>query len=310
MYPWGNTRRFNSYTNWSKDHFGSRMQKVSIDAGFSCPNRNDDRSGGCIYCNNSAFSPSYCDPGKTITQQIDEGIKFIAWRYRRATKHIAYFQSYSNTHASIDKLEKMYMEALAHPGISGLAIGTRPDCVNEEILELLSSLSRDSFIQLEFGVESVFDKTLMRINRGHTFECSANAVKSAAAKGLYTGVHLILGLPGEGTSEAIETAKTISQLPVHSLKVHQLQIIRDTKLAEEFQNNPESIHLNSMDEYIDMLIAFLENLNPEICIERMTAEVPPRFLIAPDWGRIRSDEVLRIIEQRMEDRNTWQGRCC
>ena len=284
------------------------MQKVSVDAGFTCPHRDADRKGGCVYCNNSAFSPSYCDPEKSITRQIEEGIKFIAWRYRRATRYIAYFQSYSNTYAPVDKLEQMYAEALSHEGVSGIAIGTRPDCVSDEHFQLLKNLSGKCFVQLEFGVESVFDETLRLIERGHTFQCSADAIRKSAEYGLYTGAHLILGLPGEERDEAEKTASVISSLPLHSIKIHQLQVIRDTKLALQYETHPGSVKLLSMEEYIPLCIRFLEMLNPAICLERLTAEVPPRYLLAPDWGRIRSDEVLRVIEKEMEALDTWQGK--
>ena len=289
--------------------FGERIQKLSINAGFSCPNRDGTLStGGCIYCNNAAFNPSYCSPEKSITQQINEGIEFHAVRYRRAGKYLAYFQSFSNTHAPLNLLKIKYEEALRHPAIIGLVIGTRPDCVDDEKLDYLIQLSQKCFISVEYGVESCNNKTLEKINRGHNFEQSIIAIEATAKRNIHTGIHLIFGLPGECREEMLREASIISKLPISTIKFHQLQIIKDTPLAEMFQTNPEQFHIFKLDEYIDFIIDFCELLNPEIMIERFTAEVPPAYHVTGGFGLLRTDQILQKIEKRMEERKTWQGR--
>ena len=308
-FPWKHTRRFNAYTNFCQKKFGERIQKLSINAGFSCPNRDGTTSkNGCTYCDNAAFNPSYCSPTKSITQQINEGIEFHTVRYRRAGKYLAYFQAYSNTYSDIDILKSKYEEALSHPSIIGLVIGTRPDCVDDEKLDYLKKLSEKYFIFIEYGVESCYNKTLQRINRGHTFEQSIMAIEETSKRNIHTGIHLLFGLPGENRNEMLQEASIISKLPVSAIKFHQLQIIRNTAMAEEFQDHPESFHIFSLDEYIDFIIDFTELLNPEIMIERFTAEVPPRFLLKGGFGLLRTDQILQKIEKRMEEKNTWQGR--
>jgi hypothetical protein len=308
-YPWGHARRFNSYPQYFKKQFGERVQKVSIDAGFSCPNRDGSLArGGCTYCNNDAFNPSYCQPQKSVTTQLEEGIEFHLKRYRRAKKYLAYFQAFSNTYAPLEKLKSIYDEALSHPGIIGLVIGTRPDCVDDEKLKYFQALARNHYIVLEYGIESCYDKTLDRINRQHTFEQSIEAIEKTAAQGIKTGAHLIFGLPGESRQEMLNEAEIISKLPINTIKFHQLQIIKGTPMAKDFQSNPADYGLFGMDEYINFIVAFIERLNPEIIIERFIGEVPPRFHAGPDWGNIRADQVNILIEQRFEELDTWQGK--
>lgn len=309
IFLWGNDRRFNTFSAYCIKTFGSRLQKLSVDAGFTCPNRDGTvGTGGCSYCSNDAFNPSYCLPEKSITQQIDEGIEFHKFRYRRATKYIAYFQPYSNTNKNLDELKKIYGEALAHPSISGISIGTRPDCVDDEKLDYLQQLSKKYFVSVEYGIESCYDKTLKAINRGHSFKAAEEAIRKTAARNIFTAAHIIFGLPGENTETMLNQAEIISQLPLNSIKLHQLQIIKGTKMAEEYHNDPSLFTLFSLEEYIDFVIDFLERLNPQIIIERLSGEVPPRFLEVSTWGLIRADRVLQLIEQRMKDRETWQGR--
>ena len=308
-YQWGNSRRFNAYSAWFTSFFGRRVQKVSLDAGFTCPNRDGTKgTGGCDYCSNDAFSPSYCTPDKTVTQQLEQGIAFHSRRYRRADKYLAYFQAYSNTYAGIDKLRRLYSEALAHPAVEGLVIGTRPDCVNESVLDWLADMSRYHFIIVEYGIESVYDQTLKRINRGHDYATSVRAVTETANRGIRTGAHLIFGLPGETRRQIIDSASLISNLPLNSLKVHQLQLIKGTAMATDYVTHPEYFDLYSLDEYIDLAVAFVERLNPSIMIERISGEAPPRMLADPrEWG-LRSNEIFTVFEQRMEALDTWQGR--
>jgi len=309
IYPWGNGRRFNAFPDYFRRVFGSRMQKVSVNAGFTCPNRDGTRgTGGCTYCNNKAFNPSYCIPEKPIIQQIDEGIEFLKRRYRKSEAYLVYFQAYSNTYASLDTLTALYSEALKHSDVMGLVIGTRPDCVNDEILDYLMKLSMECILLLEFGIESCYDKTLMRINRGHSFNEAVDALKAAAVRNINTGAHFIFGLPGETREEMLREAEIISELPLKRVKFHQLQIIRGTGMEEEYQNNPSDFEIFTWDKYLQFIIEFIERLNPEIVVERFSGEAPPRFISKEIWGRKRTDQVVRLIEKQLEELDTWQGK--
>jgi radical SAM protein (TIGR01212 family) len=309
FYPWGHSRRFNAYSNYFKKEYGGRHQKISIDAGFTCPNRDGTSgTGGCTYCNNNAFNPSYCHPDKTISTQLAEGIEFLRKRYREPDSYLAYFQAFSNTYAPIERLKSLYEEALSYPGVSGLIIGTRPDCIDGEKLNYFRELSENHFIAVEYGVESCYDKTLLRINRGHSFNQAVDAIKETAEKGIKTGAHFIFGLPGESREEMLLEAEIISALPLHSVKFHQLQIIRGTIMEKEFIENPQDFNLFSFDDYVDFFILFLEKLNPRIVVERFTGEAPPEYLLEQKWNKKRTNEIVRIIEKKLEERNTWQGR--
>jgi radical SAM protein, TIGR01212 family len=309
VFPWGHERRFNSYSNYFMRLYGSRVQKLSIDAGFTCPNRDGSKgTGGCTYCNNDAFNPSYCEPEKSVTQQIEEGISFHKNRYRRADKYLAYFQAYSNTYAPLGTLRKLYEEALSYPGVIGLVIGTRPDCIDDEKLQYLKVLSGGYYLALEYGIESCYNKTLERINRGHTFEEAEKAVRATAALGINTGAHFILGLPGESREEMLAEAAVISHLPLSTIKFHQLQIIKGTTMEKEYHEKPGDFQLFTWDEYLGFFIELLERLNPSIVVERFTGEAPPRFLAGPGWGEKRTDQIVNLIEKRMEELDTWQGR--
>jgi uncharacterized protein len=308
-YPWGHMRRFNSYAEYMKKIFGTRVQKLSIDAGFSCPNRDGSKGrGGCTYCDNDAFNPSYCDPQKTVSQQISEGIEFHQNRYRRAGSYLAYFQAYSNTYAALSELKKIYEPALNFPNVAGLVIGTRPDCIDEDKVKYFAGLSESVYIQIEYGIESCYDKSLQRINRGHTFSDTVKALELTAKYKLRTGAHLIFGLPGETRQEMLAEAKILSGLPLHSLKFHQLQIMRKTKMEKEYLEKPGDFYNFSLEEYIEFIIDFIERLNPGIVIERFSGEAPPRFLAGPNWGLLRNDQILNLIEKEMELRDTWQGK--
>lgn len=307
MFPWGDNRRFNSYSSYFTREFGSRVQKISIDAGFSCPNRDGKIStGGCTFCRNDAFNPSYCHPEKSIRQQIDEGIEFHQRRYRRAKSYLAYFQAFSNTYKPLDELEKLYREALSVDGVIGLVIGTRPDCINVETLEMLKDLN--ATIILEYGVESVYDQTLTRVNRGHDFATAKKAIELTHKYGFHCGGHFIFGLPGETREMMLNAADIISKLPLTTVKFHQLQIFKDTKMADEYIANPSDFHLFTLDDYIEFVIDFIERLNPGLVIERFAGEVPPRYLVSKPWLNLRYDQVLSLIEKRLEERNTYQGK--
>lgn len=307
MFPWGDNRRFNSYSSYFTREFGSRVQKISIDAGFSCPNRDGKIStGGCTFCRNDAFNPSYCHPEKSIRQQINEGIEFHQRRYRRAKSYLAYFQAFSNTYRPLDELKKLYREALSVDGVIGLVIGTRPDCINEETLEMLKDLN--ATIILEYGVESVYDQTLTRVNRGHDFATAKKAIELTHKYGFHCGGHFIFGLPGETREMMLNAADIISKLPLTTVKFHQLQIFKDTKMADEYLANPSDFHLFTLEDYIEFVIDFIERLNPDLVIERFAGEVPPRYLVSKPWLNLRYDQVLSLIEKRLEEHNTYQGK--
>jgi radical SAM protein (TIGR01212 family) len=308
-FSWGHERRFNAYSNYFRKIYGARVQKVSVDAGFTCPNRDGSRgTGGCTYCNNDAFNPSYCIPSKSVTQQIEEGVEFHKWRYSEAVSYLAYFQAYSNTYGSIDSLKNLYEEALRFPGVAGLVIGTRPDCIDEEKLAYLKKLSEKYYIAVEYGVESCYNKTLLRINRGHSFEDAVKAIELTASLGINTGAHFIFGLPGETRKEMLDQAEIISGLPLKTIKFHQLQIIMGTAMEKEFSSKPSDFELFSWEEYLDFFIRFLERLNPAFVVERFTGEAPPRFLTGEGWGKKRTDQIVNLIEKRLEELDTWQGR--
>ena len=308
-YPWGHERRFNAYSNYFRNIYGARVQKVSIDAGFTCPNRDGTKgSGGCTYCNNDAFNPSYCKSVKSVSEQIGEGIEFHKWRYNEAVSYLAYFQAYSNTYAPLEKLKTLYEEALNYPGVIGLIIGTRPDCIDDEKLEYIKELSERYYIAIEYGIESCYNKTLIRINRGHSFEDAVFSLEKTAALGINAGAHFIFGLPGETRDEMLNQVDIISRLPVKTVKFHQLQIIKGTAMEIEFKNNPGDFELFTWEEYLDFFISFLERLNPAIVVERFTGEAPPRFLTGEGWGKKRTDQIVNLIEKRLEELNTWQGK--
>ena len=302
-------RRFNSYSDYFKLVFGGRAQKISIDAGFTCPNRDGTIStGGCSFCNNNAFNPSYCRPEKSISQQIEEGIDFHRRRYRRAQTYLAYFQPYTNTHKPIHELRKIYGEALSHPLVSGIVVGTRPDCVNEEILNLLGEIKKTHYVMIEYGIESVYDETLRRVNRGHNFATAEKAVVDTAECGIPCGAHFILGLPGETPQMMLDGIDIISRLPLTTVKFHQLQIFKDTPMADDFNIHPSDYHLFDLQSYIDFIVHVIERLNPRFVIERLAGEVPPRFLVSEPWMSLRYDQVLHLIEDKMEELDTFQGK--
>ncbi|MCR5193428.1 MAG: TIGR01212 family radical SAM protein [Bacteroidales bacterium] len=312
--------RYNSYSAFLKKTWGSRLQKLSIDAGFSCPNRSDDRTkGGCSFCDNKAFNPSYCSPRKSITQQLDEGIEFHEHRYRKASIYLAYFQPYSNTNASLETLKRLYGEALSHPKVGGIVIGTRPDCVDEEKLDYIASLQTDNeggkrFVSVEYGIESCYDETLRNINRGHDFAATRHAISLTAQRGIHCGAHLVLGFPGEDKKRIIDQTSIINTLPINSLKLHQLQIILGTPLAKSIAEGSTAFKPFALDEYVELVCDILERLRPDIMMERFAGEVPPRYQAFPQysWRRddgrlIRNEEIPPMIEKSLERRGTWQG---
>lgn len=299
--------RYLNYNSVLKKEFSERVQKISINAGFTCPNRDGSKGrGGCTYCNNQTFSPSYTLAQNSISQQIFEGIEFFQYKYKNQN-YLAYFQSYTNTYGSLDYLKSIYQEALSHPQIVGLVIGTRPDCVSDDLLDYLEKLSKRYYIMVEYGVESTDDSTLQVINRGHDYACSVEAITKTVERGIKTSAHLILGLPTETREIILSHADEISKLPLTALKLHQLQIIKGTKMAQQYFENPQLFHLYEVDEYIDLVIDFAERLNPSIAIERFLSQSPSDLLVAPDW-RLKNYEFTEKIKKSFEKKNTWQGR--
>ncbi len=308
-YPWGHERRFNAYPDYFRKLYGERIQKVSLDAGFACPNRDGSKgTGGCTYCNNDAFNPGYCLPEKSVTRQIEEGIEFHKWRYRRACSYLAYFQAYTSTYAPLEKLRGLFGEALKYPGVIGLIIGTRPDCIDDSKLEYLGELAQKHYIAVEYGIESCYDKTLIRINRGHSFEEAVDAVRKTRGYKINTGAHFIFGLPGETLEEMLAEAGIISLLPLTTVKFHQLQIMKGSYMEREYSEKPADFLRFSLEGYINFIIEFLERLNPEIVVERFTGEAPPRFLAETSWDKTRTEQIGILIEKRLEELDTWQGR--
>ncbi len=308
-FPWRHQRRYNSYPEYFKQIFGHRVQKLTIDAGFTCPNRDGTVAyGGCTYCNNDAFNPSYNSPAKSITQQLKEGVEFHQVRYRTAKLYLAYFQAYSNTYKPLHELRKMYEEALNFPNVIGLVIGTRPDCIDEEKLEYLARLAEKYYIIIEYGVESVYNSTLEKINRGHSFEKSVWALELTKKYGIKTGAHFIIGFPFETDEMILDSIKIISQLPLNTIKFHQLQIVKNTAMARMYKENPHFFKIFTLDEYLNFMCAIVERLNPHFVIERIAGEVPPWFLLSPGWGMLRMHDIVKKFEDKLEEKDTWQGK--
>lgn len=309
IFPWGDSRRYNSYSNYFKQKFGKRIQKVTINAGFTCPNRDGKLSvGGCTFCNNSAFNPSYCIPSKSVTQQIKEGIEFHANRYRGASDFLAYFQAYSNTYKPIEELKQIYDQALSCDNVIGIVVGTRPDCIDERKLDYFAELAQKYYVIIEYGVESCYDKTLLEINRGHDFETSRWAIEQTAKRGINVGAHFILGLPGESKEMMIAQTKIINSLPLNTIKFHQLQVFKDTIMAEQYLKHPDKFNFFEKDEYINFFIEILTQLRPDIVLERFAGEAPPRFHLGPSWGLTRNDELIVMLEKRLKELDLWQGK--
>ena len=299
-----NTPYYYDYGTWIRHRFPFRVQKISIDAGFTCPNRDGRLStGGCIYCDNRTFNPAYCQRQVSITQQLEAGKQFFARKYPEM-KYLAYFQAYTNTYASIDRLRQLYEEAFNMKDVVGIVIGTRPDCISDELLDYLEDLNRRTFLIVEYGVESANDETLQRINRGHTFEQSHLAIEKTHQRGILTGAHIILGLPGEDAQENLRQAPIISSLPIDILKIHQMQIIRGTRLAAEFERNP--FHIYDIDEYISLIANYIQRLRKDLVLERFVSQSPKDLLIAPQWG-LKNHEFTDLLNNYLKSHQIHQG---
>ncbi len=301
--------RYTEFSSFLKRHFEGKVQKISVNAGFTCPNRDGSIGrGGCTYCNNHTFNPDYCCNGKSLVRQLEEGKEFFSRKYP-AMRYLAYFQAYTNTYAGMEELKVKYLDALSVDGVVGLVIGTRPDCVSNELLDWLAELHRTAFVLVEYGVETVDNAVLKDINRGHTFACSSDAIRRTAERGIPVGAHMILGLPGESREQMLAQADELSKLPLDTLKLHQLQLIRGTRMAEDFAANPEKFVLPTPAEYADLVVDYLERLDDAVAVERFASQSPEQLLIAPKWG-LKNYEFTELVKRRLEERDTWQGRCC
>ena len=298
-------KRYNAYSTYLKERYGERIQKVTVDAGFTCPNRDGTvASGGCTYCNNESFNPGYNSATKSIRLQVEEGIEFLRRRYG-TERYFVYFQPYSNTYASLDRLKRYYEEALNIPGVIGLTIGTRPDCIDEAKLRYLESLAESHDITIEYGLESILDESLRRINRGHDFSSFQEAVQMTRGRGIKICAHIILGFPWENKEDWMREAGVLSEIAIDFLKIHQLHVVRNTVMAKHYAEG--KLSLLTFKEYLDVVVSFLERLNGRIIIQRLGGVAPPQMLVAPNWGK-RYPELLQAIDNAMTERETWQGK--
>lgn len=286
---------YKTYAQHLAEHFEGKVQKITVNAGLGCPNRDGTvGEGGCTYCDNRSFSPDYCQPKLSVAEQLRRGRDFFAHKYP-AMRYLAYFQSFTNTYAPLSKLQRIYEEALSQDGIVGLVIATRPDCVNESLLNYLGQLARETYVMVEYGVESVCDATLQRINRGHNFACSRRAIEETAAWGVHTGAHVIVGLPGEGRTEILLQADELSRLPIETLKLHQLQIIKGTRMEQEYQRAPDDFLTFTPQSYAELVLDYLEHLRDDIAVERFTNQSPPELLATKGWG-LKNHEFLHLLQ--------------
>ena len=306
-YPWGHSRRYNDFSTYIRTVFGHRFQKISINAGFTCPNRDGSKGvGGCTFCNNNTFNPDYCESALSVSRQIDKGIEFFQKKHPY-TDFMAYFQAYTNTYGELSHLVSLYEEAIRHPNVMGLIVGTRPDCLSDELLDYFEQLQQRIYVTVELGVESTNDATLARVNRGHDFATTCDAVQRLSAKKIPVGAHLILGLPGEDKKQMLAHADAMSKLPVKYLKIHQLQYVKGSSMGRDYLQNPESFKVFEIEEYVELIVDFLERVRPDIVMERFASEAPAALLLAPRWG-LKNFELTRLVEKRLNERDTWQGR--
>jgi uncharacterized protein len=303
--PFAGGSRYNAYGAYLKQRFGCRVYKVIVDGGFTCPNRDGTVAvGGCTYCNNESFRPEAVRRLLPIGEQVRLGVEYLRRRYR-SRKFVVYFQPFSNTYAPLERLVAMYEEALAHPEVVGLAVGTRPDCVDDAKLEWFGRQAQSRFVTLEYGLESVHDATLERINRGHDFRCWADAVARTRGRGIDICAHVILGFPWESRDEILAMAGVVSKAGIDSIKLHHLHVVSHTAMAREYLRQP--FRVLEYQEYLELVVDFLERLSPGIRVERLFGLAPETDLIAPRWGMTKA-EIQYDIECRLASRQTWQGR--
>ena len=297
---------YRDYADFLSRHFDGKVQKLAVDAGFTCPNRDGSKGlGGCIYCNNSAFNTSYCNPQSSVTDQLEAGKHFFAGKYPKM-QYLAYFQAHTNTYASLERLKVLYEEALAVDGVVGIVISTRPDCVSDELLTYLKELQRHAFVMLEYGIESLNDATLKLINRCHNSTISVEMIHKTATFGIPMCAHLILGLPGETVADMLSTVQQISQLPVDVVKFHQLQVIRGTRLAQMLEKGEFVLETCSAQQYVALVAHLLQHLSPEIAVERFVSESRGSMLVSPKWG-IKPQEFNRKLFTHMQEHSIFQG---
>lgn len=300
-------RLYQEMNDYLSEVFPFKVQKISIHAGFTCPNRDGSIGvGGCTYCNNQTFNPAYCMPTQSVAEQLEEGKRFFARKYP-SMKYLAYFQAYTNTYAALEVLKQRYEEALAVPDVVGLVIGTRPDCMPSSLLDYLEELNHRTFLMVEYGIESTDDNVLRNINRGHTYEQAVQSVVATSQRGIRVGAHVIVGLPGEDYDALMLQARTVSSLPLTTLKMHQLQLIKGTRMAQQYAQSPQDFCLYEVDEYIELIIDYMEQLRPDIVLDRFVSQSPVEWLIAPHWG-IKNHVFVDKLKKRMRQRNTYQGR--
>lgn len=302
------TRLYSDYASFLSQHFKGKVQKLSVDGGFGCPNRDGSIGrGGCAYCNNLSFTPSYCLATDSIRAQLELGKAFFSRKYPEM-RYLAYFQSHTNTYAPFPELLAKYEEALSVEGVTGLVIGTRPDCVSDDLLDELGRWAVSTFILIEYGIESTDDERLRMLNRGHTFRQTRSAIERTSERGIFTAGHVILGLPGDTETSLSEEAATLSTLPVDILKLHQLQIVKDTPLAAVYEKNPEKFNLlfDTPEAYAEVVCCFLQRLRPDIVLERFTSQCPPDLLLAPRWG-MKNYEFVELLKRRMRELSAFQG---
>ncbi|WP_291528113.1 TIGR01212 family radical SAM protein [Bacteroides sp. UBA939] len=298
---------YNEFPLFLKCYFPYKVQKISLNAGFTCPNRDGTKGyGGCTYCNNQTFNPDYCRTEKSITRQLEEGKVFFSHKYSEM-KYLAYFQAYTNTYGELEALKRRYEEALSVADVVGLVVGTRPDCMPDSLLSYLEELNKTTFLLVEYGIESTDDATLQRINRGHTYQDAIDAVERTAARGILTGGHVILGLPGDSHEKLVAQAGILSRLPLTTLKMHQLQLIRGTRMAYEYEQHPEDFHLFGVEEYVDLIVDYVEHLRPGLVLERFVSQSPKELLIVPGWG-LKNYEFNHLVQKRMRQLGAYQGR--
>lgn len=298
---------FYAYRSYLKKQFGYPVQKISLNIGNTCPNRDGTKGyGGCTYCNVASFSPSYCHSTLDLTEQLETGMRYFSQK-KRSTKYLAYFQSYTNTYSDSNKLIDFFEMTRMHPKVVGIIVGTRPDCIADEVIRYLSDISKSLYVSVEIGIESTINDTLRRINRCHTYEDTVSAFNRLTGKGIQLGGHLIIGLPGESDSDIITHADKISKLPINTLKLHHLQVIKQTIMEHEFKISPETFEFRSFDEYVDLIGQFLTHLRADIALQRFISQAQKQLLIAPNWNGIKNYQAMSIIENKMREKNQIQG---
>jgi radical SAM protein (TIGR01212 family) len=298
-------RRYRAFGAFLRERFGRRVARVTLDAGFTCPNVDGTVTvGGCVYCDNRSFSPNRRLPRTTIGAQVERGVRLLAPRYK-ADRFLAYFQAATNTHAPLEKLRRLYDEALEHPQIVGLAIGTRPDSVPDPVLDLLQGYAQQRYVCLELGLQTIHNRSLDWMNRGHHYDAFVDAIGRCQGRGLDLCAHVILGLPGESHADMMATAEALAGLPVDAVKIHNLHVVRRTPLEEMYQRG--EVTLFEREEYVQLVCDFLERLPPQMVIHRLSGDAPPDYLVAPEWCLDKS-ALLQKIHDELERRDSWQGK--